>query len=287
MRGASLFVLVTWSVGGLLNVAALTAQTPEPATTKPSPAAPTRSTAAQPPSSAAASTASSSGKQPPAPPAGSSQAAKAAEGAAFTKEQLEQLVAPIALYPDGLLSQLFMAATYPLQVVEASRFMEQNQGLKGDALNEKLKEHEWDPAVKSLCTFPEVLKKMNDNLDWMQDLGDAMLGQKTELMDAVQIMRNKAYDSGNLKTSDQQTVKVEKQEPPQEKIIVIESKDPEVVYVPTYSSTVVYGGWGYPYWYYPGMYPYYPYGLRVHELHRGRDRGWRDLGQLQLGLGRR
>ncbi|HEX2465415.1 MAG TPA: DUF3300 domain-containing protein, partial [Thermoanaerobaculia bacterium] len=198
--------------------------------------------------------------KPPAPPPGSSQAAGVAEAGAFTKEQLEQLVAPIALYPDGLLSQVFMAATYPLQIVEASRFMEKNSGLKGDQLNEKLKDYDWDAAVKSLCTFPEVLKKMSDNLDWMQDLGDAMLGQKTELLDAVQIMRNKAYDSGNLKSSDQQVIKVEKQPPPQEKIIVIESKDPEVVYVPTYSSTVVYGGWGYPYWYYPGMYPYYPYG---------------------------
>jgi hypothetical protein len=111
-----------------------------------------------------------------------------------------------------------------------------------------------------MCTFPDVLHKMNDNLDWMQDLGDAMLSQQAELLDAVQTMRSKAYDSGNLKTTEQQTVKVEQQPPPDPKIIVIESKDPEVVYVPTYSPTVVYGGWGYPYWYYPGMYPYYPYG---------------------------
>jgi hypothetical protein len=243
----------------LLFAVSLTAQTPSPAASSKA-----RSTAAQalPPatSSKASSTAASPAKKPPTPPPGSSQAAGVAEAGAFTKEQLEQLVAPIALYPDGLLSQLFMAATYPLQVVEASRFMEKNSGLEGDALNEKLKEHDWDVAVKSLCTFPEVLKRMNDNLDWMQDLGDAVLGQKTELLDAVQVMRGKAYDSGNLKSNEQQEIKVEKQPPPQEKIIVIESKDPEVVYVPTYSPTVVYGGWGYPYWYYPGMYPYYPYG---------------------------
>ena len=214
---------------------------------QPAPARPRRKSAASAPASKA-------------PPAGSSQAAKAAEGGAFTKEQLEQLVAPIALYPDGLLTHVFMAATYPLQIVEARRFMEKNPGLEGDKLNEALKEHDWDSAVKSLCTFPDVLEKMNENLDWTQDLGDAMLGQQAELLDAVQRMRGKAYDSGNLKTTEQQTITVQQQPPPDPKIIVIESKDPEVIYVPTYSPTVVYGGWGYPYWYYPGMYPYYPYG---------------------------
>jgi hypothetical protein len=170
------------------------------------------------------------------------------------------MVAPIALYPDGLLTHVFMASTYPLQVVQASRFMEKNPGLKGDELDAKLKEQDWDPAVKSMCTFPDVLKKMSDNLDWMQDLGDATLGQQTELLDAVQRMRGKAYDTGKLESNDKVNIKVEQQPPPEPKIIVIESKDPEVIYVPTYSPTVVYGGWGYPYWYYPGMYPYYPPG---------------------------
>ena len=169
------------------------------------------------------------------------------------------MAAPIALYPDGLLTHVLMAATYPLEVVEASRFLKKNPGLAGDELNEALKQYDWDAAVKSLCTFPDVLEKMDQNLDWMQDLGDAMLGQQTELLDAVQVMRGKAHESGNLKSNEQQVITV-KQEPAAEKIIVIESKDPEVVYVPTYSPTVVYGGWGYPYWYYPGMYPYYPYG---------------------------
>ena len=187
-------------------------------------------------------------------------AAPPAEGAAFTKEQLEQLVAPIALYPDGLLTQTFMAATYPLQIVEAARFMEQNPDLKGDALNEKLKEYDWDEAVKSICTFPEVLKKMNDNLDWTQDLGDAMLGQQTELLDAVQVMRNKAYDGGKIESNDQVNVTVEQPDPAEPQIIVIESKDPEVVYVPQYAPATMYPGWGYPSYYYPGMYPYYPPG---------------------------
>ncbi len=170
---------------------------------------------------------------------------------AFAAEQLEQLVAPIALYPDALLSQILMASTYPLEVVEADRFMKKNPELKGDALNAALKEHDWDASVKSLCTVPDVLGQMSENLDWTQDMGDALLGQKTELMDTVQRMRGKAYEAGNLETSEQQVVTQQ-----EDKIIVIESTDPEVVYVPTYSSTVVYGGWGYPHYYYPPF--YYP-----------------------------
>src|SRR4029450_7789702 len=105
---------------------------------------------------------------------------------------------------------------------------------KGDELNTKLKEHEWDEAVKSICTFPDVLKNMSDNLDWTQDLGDAMLGQQTELLDAVQIMRNKANDGGKLQSNDQVNVTVQ-QQASEPNIIVIESKDPEVVYVPQYA----------------------------------------------------
>lgn len=189
----------------------------------------------------------------PATPAPAAAAAPVAD--TFSKEQLEQLVAPIALYADSLLLQILMAATYPLEVVEADRYMKKNPTLKDKALEEALKNEDWDPSVKSLCTLPDVLKKMSENLDWTQDLGDAFLGQKDELLDTVQVMRGKAYDSGNLKTTEQQVVTVEK-----EKIIVIESPSPEVVYVPTYSPTVVYGGWSYPSYYYPPMYPYYPPG---------------------------
>ncbi len=174
---------------------------------------------------------------------------------AFSKDQLEQLVAPIALYSDGLLAQVLMAATYPLEIVQADRFVKANSTLKDAQLDEALKEHDWDASVKSLCRLPEVLSKMSENLDWTQDLGDAVLGQKTELLDAVQRMRGKANDSGNLKTTEQQVVTVK-----EDKIIVIESPSPEVVYVPSYSPTVVYGGWAPPYYYYPPMYPYYPYG---------------------------
>jgi hypothetical protein len=170
---------------------------------------------------------------------------------AFGTDQLEQLVAPIALYPDALLTQILMASTYPLEVVEADRFMKQNPDLKDDALNQALLDKDWDPSVKSLCALPDVLKSMSENLDWTQDMGDALLSQKAELMDTVQRMRGKAHEAGNLKTTEQQVVTRQ-----EDKIIVIESSDPEVVYVPQYSSTVVYGGWGYPSWYYPPF--YYP-----------------------------
>ncbi len=177
----------------------------------------------------------------------------------FTPEQLEQLVAPIALYPDALLMQILMASTYPLEIVEADRWISKQPDLKGDALDKALLDKDWDPSVKSLTTLPSVLTQMSDNLDWTQDLGDAFLAQQNDLMDTVQIMRGKAYDSGNLQTTEQQQVT---QNP--DKIIVIQQASPEVVYVPTYSPTVVYGPtWGYPSYYYPAMYPYYPpgYGL--------------------------
>jgi len=184
--------------------------------------------------------------------------AAAQENAAFSTEQLEQIVAPIALYPDSLLTQVLMASTYPLEVVEADRFMKQNKTLKGSALESALKDKSWDPSVKALCTLPDVLAKMSENLDWTQDLGDAFLAQKTEVMDTVQRMRGKAYEAGNLKTTQQQVVT---QQP--DKIIVIEQASPEVVYVPSYSPTVVYGAWSYPTYYYPPMYAPPPpgYGL--------------------------
>ena len=177
----------------------------------------------------------------------------AAESAQQTikPEEIEQLVAPIALYPDSLLSQIFMASTYPLEVVEASRWAKQNQNLKGDALAQALEKQDWDPSVRSLVNFPDVLSKMSDKLDWTQKLGDAFLSQQKEVMDAVQRLRAKAQAAGNLQTTEQQKVIVE------EKVIKIESPSPQVVYVPTYNPTVVYGAWPYPA--YP-PYPWYPPG---------------------------
>ena len=172
-------------------------------------------------------------------------------GQGFKPEEIDALVAPIALYPDDLLSQIFMASTYPLEVVQASRWARQNQNLKGDALAQALDKQDWDPSVKSLVNFPEVLSKMSDKLDWTQKLGDAFLEEQKQVMDAVQRLRAKAQAAGNLQTTEQQKVIVE------EKVIKIESPSPQVVYVPTYNPTVVYGAWPYPA--YP-PYPWYPPG---------------------------
>jgi len=178
----------------------------------------------------------------------------------FKPEELEQIVAPIALYPDSLLAQIFMASTYPLEIVQAARWSKAHPDVKGDAVAKAVEKETWDASVKSLIAFPDVLTMMNDKLDWTQKLGDAFLAQQKDVMDAVQRLRVKAKESGNLKSSKEQTVKTEAAPAgtasPQ--IIIIESKDPEVIYVPTYNPTVVYGAWPYPayppYYYYPPGY---------------------------------
>jgi len=170
----------------------------------------------------------------------------------FPPEQIEQLVAPIALYPDDLVSQILMASTYPLEIVQAARWVESNKSTKGDALANALKGKPWDASVKSLVNFPDVLDMMNKKLDWTQDLGNAFLGQQKDVMTAIQALRKKAMDEGNLKASKEQNVTSEGD------TIVIVSTDPDVIYVPVYNPTVVYGTWPYPsyppYYYYP---PYY------------------------------
>jgi hypothetical protein len=200
----------------------------------------------------------------------------------FSAEQLEQLVAPIALYPDSLLTQMLMAATYPLEVVQADRFMRENADLTGDALDAALKEQDWDASVKGLCTLPDVLQQMSDNLDWAQDLGDAFLGQEEELLDTVQSMRGKANDAGNLQTTEQQVVTVQ-----QDRIIVIESPQPEIIYVPTYSPTVVYGpSWHYPSYYYPRFYAPPPPGYGLITFGVGVAVGAAIWGNCRWGWGR-
>lgn len=170
----------------------------------------------------------------------------------FKGEELEQILAPVALYPDSLLSQILMASTYPLEVVQADRFAAQNKDLTGEALTAALEKQTWDPSVKSLVNFPQILTMMSEKLDWTLKLGDAFLGQQKEVMDTVQLLRQKAEAEGNLKTTQEQKVVVQ-----QEKII-IEYANPQVVYVPTYNPTVVYGYWPYPsyppYYYYPPGY---------------------------------
>src|SRR5688572_21985770 len=133
----------------------------------------------------------------------------------FTHEEIEQIVAPIALYPDSLLAQVFMASTYPLEIVEAARFAEENPELKDTALDEALKGKTWDPSVKSLLSFRQVLTMMNEKLDWTQKLGDAFLAQQKDVMDAVQRLRAKAKAEGNLESNEQQRVIVEPAAPTQ------------------------------------------------------------------------
>jgi uncharacterized membrane protein YgcG len=169
----------------------------------------------------------------------------------FKQEELDQILAPIALYPDSLLAQILMASTYPLEVVQADRWAKQNTTIKGDALTAALEKQPWDPSVKSLVNFPQVLAMMGEKLDWTQKLGDAFLAQQKDVMATVQTLRKKAVDTGNLKTTKEQQVIVEKE------TIIIESASPQVVYVPTYNPTVVYGAWPYPA--YPPAY-YYPPG---------------------------
>src|SRR6266536_6340796 len=169
----------------------------------------------------------------------------------FKPEEIEQIVSPIALYPDSLVSQILMASTYPLEVVEAARWVRQNQNLKGDALAAALEKQSWDPSVKSLVNFTQVLSTMSEKLDQTQKLGDIFLAQQKDVLDAIQRHRAKAEAAGNLKTTQEQKVIVE------EKIIKIEPANPQVVYVPTYNPTVVYGAWPYPA--YPPT-PWYPPG---------------------------
>ena len=137
------------------------------------------------------------------------EAAAAPQAKMFKAEEIEQLVAPIALYPDPLLAQVLMASTYPLEVVEAARWQQQNPKLKDKALDDAVQQQTWDPSVKSLTAFPQVLTMLNDKLDWTQKLGDAFLAQQSDVMDAVQRLRVKAEAAGNLKSTEQQKVIVE------------------------------------------------------------------------------
>jgi uncharacterized protein DUF3300/endosialidase-like protein len=159
-------------------------------------------------------------------------------------EELDALVAPIALYPDTLLSQILMASTYPLEVVQAERWVQANKKLKGGELKSAVDKQGWDDSVKSLVATPSVLQMMNSKLDWTQKLGDAVLGQQADVMDAIQRLRTKAQANKKLESNQQQKVTVKQQDNKQ--VIVIEQKDPSTVYVPYYNPSVVYGGWPYP-----------------------------------------
>ena len=169
-------------------------------------------------------------------------------------DQLDSLVAPIALYPDPLLSQTLVASTYPLEIVQLQQWMEKNENLKGKALADAVEKQPWDPSIQSMAIVPDVVKQLGDNIAWTSQLGDAFLSQESDVMDAVQRMRTKAESAGTLKTSEQQMVETQQVEG--KSVVVIQPSNPEVVYVPSYNPTVVYGQPAYPY---PSMY-YPPYG---------------------------
>ena len=158
----------------------------------------------------------------------------------FSQAELDQMLAPIALYPDALLAQILMASTYPLEVVAATRWTRNNPDLEGEAAVDAVASMDWDPSVQSLVAFPTVLNRMDEDLDWMRRLGDAILAQEEQVMETVQMLRGRAYTSGSLDSVEHVRVIRERE------VIVIEPAQPRVVYVPVYSPHVVYGGWWWP-----------------------------------------
>ena len=168
---------------------------------------------------------------PPPPPAAAP---------AFSQAELDQMLAPVALYPDELLSQILMAATYPLELVEAARWASAHRGLSGEQAVSAAADQPWDPSVKSLLAFPQILSMMDQKLDWTQRLGNAFLAQGPQVMETVQQLRQRAYASGNLQSNDRQIVQQ------QAGSIVVVPAAPQVVYVPYYDPLVVYGPWWWP-----------------------------------------
>jgi hypothetical protein len=224
------------------------AQEPKPATppaqqgekpaAKPQPAAQTSTQATATPSAAA--------------PAG----AAAEESPKIPPEQLESLVAPIALYPDPLLAQSLVASTYPLELVQLQQWLGKHKDLKDKALADAVAKQPWDASIQSMAATPEVVKRLADDVQWTTDLGNAFLSQQSDVMDAVQRLRKKAKDKGALESNEQQ--KVETKTVDEKTVIIVQSANPEVIYVPSYSPTVVYGAPIYPYP--PIYYPPYPAG---------------------------
>jgi hypothetical protein len=167
----------------------------------------------------------------------------------ISQAELDQMLAPIALYPDSLLAQILMASTYPLEVVMADRWVKAHNGLTGDQLNAEVDKQDWDPSVKALVPFPQILDMMSEKLDWTEKLGDAFLDQQDAVMSSIQRLREKAKEAGNLKSGKEQRVITEGT------TIVIEPVNPEVIYVPVYDPFIVYRPWWWPdyppFWYYP------------------------------------
>jgi hypothetical protein len=171
----------------------------------------------------------------------------AAQAPKIPPDQLDSLVAPIALYPDPLLAQILAASTYPLEIIQLQQWLEKNKTLKDKALADAVAKQPWDPSIQAMAALPDVVKRLADDIQWTTDLGNAFLAQQSDVMDAVQRMRKKAQDKGNLKSTEQQ--KVETKIIESKPVIIVEQANPQVVYVPSYDPVVVYG---------PAVYPYPP-----------------------------
>ena len=173
----------------------------------------------------------------------------------FSRAELHQMLAPVALYPDTVLSHVLIAATYPLEVVQAARWANANSKLSAESAVAAVENQDWDPSVKALVAFPQILQRMSDDLDWTQRVGDAFLADEAEVMDVIQDLRERAYASGNLDKMEH--VKVQREE----KIIVIEPAVERVVYVPYYDTRIIYGDWWWPdyppvHWHHPRHHTY-------------------------------
>jgi hypothetical protein len=195
-------------------------------------------------------------------PTQSAAPASDAQPATLPADQLDSLVSPIALYPDPMLTQVLMASTYPLEIIQLQQWLAQNKNLKDKALADAVQKQDWDPSVQALAGLPEVVKLLAENIKWTTDLGNAFLAQQDDVMAAVQRMRKKAEQNGNLKSNEQQKVETKTVESKQ--VIVIQQANPQVVYVPSYNPTVVYGApvYAYP----PIAYPppgYYAAGMAI------------------------
>jgi len=197
-----------------------------------------------------------------APQTQASASAPATQASKIPPDQLDSLVAPIALYPDPLLAQTLAASTYPLEIIQLQQWLDKNKTLKDKALSDAVAKQPWDPSVQALAALPEVVNRLANDIQWTTDLGNAFLAQQSDVMDAVQRMRKKAQDNGNLKSTEQQ--KVETKVVESKTVIVVEQANPQVVYVPSYNPVVVYGPAYYPYppIYYPPV-GYYAAGVAI------------------------
>lgn len=174
----------------------------------------------------------------------------------FSQAELDQMLAPIALYPDSVLTHVLIAATYPLEVVQAARWLAQNPGLSGEAALDAISGRDWDPSVQALVAFPHIIKRLNEDLIWTQQLGEAFISNEVALLASIQRLRQRAYAQGSLKKMEHVVVERERE------VIIIEPARREVVYVPYYDTRVVYGNWWWPS--YPPVYWYEPAGYRSH-----------------------